>query len=156
MRPGVRNMRADTRTHYEPFIVPLLWLNLFEIFQQVRHFLRARLKLRHWWGSPACDLADQLEFGFALGHSVQVGPDLTVSSGYVTPGTVHLKDGRTLKLVASQGQDAFDVGVGDLKLTNCHIPQYDGKQQGDRKYGKSLDRVLNFIPGKLVIQRISI
>jgi hypothetical protein len=129
---------------------------LFEIFQQVGHFLRTRLKLRHWWGSPAGDLADQIEFRFAIGHSVQVGPDLTLWSGYVTPRTVHLKDGGTLKLVASQGQYAFDVGIGDLKLTNCHIRQHDGKQHRDRKYGKSLDRVSNFIPDKLVIQRISI
>lgn len=87
---------------------------------------------------------------------MQVGPDLTVCNGYMTARTVHLKDGGTLKLVASQGQYASDVGIGDLKLTNCHTRQRDGKQQGDRKYGNSLDRVLNFIPGKLVIQRSSI
>ena len=87
---------------------------------------------------------------------MQVGPDLTVSNGYVTSRTVHLKDGGTLKLVAREGQYAFDVGIGGLKLTNCHTRQHDGKQHGDRKYGKSLDRVFKFIRGKLVIQRSSI
>jgi len=87
---------------------------------------------------------------------MQVGPDLTVCNGYMTARTVHLKDGGTLKLVACKGQYAFDVGIGDLKLTNCQTRQDDGKQQGDRKYGKSLDRVFKFIRGKLVIQRISI
>lgn len=130
--------------------------HLLEIFQQVGHFLRARLKLWHWWGSPAGDLADQLEFGFAIGNSVQVGPDLSVSDGYVTPRTVHVKDGGTLKLVARKGQHAFNVGICDLKLTNCHSRQHDGKQQGDRKYDQSLDRVFKFIRGNLVIQRSAI
>ena len=87
---------------------------------------------------------------------MQVRPDLTVCNRYMTARTVHLKDGGTLKLVASKGKYAFDVGIGDLKLMNCHIHQRDGKQYRDRKYGNSLDRVSNFISGKLVIQRISI
>jgi hypothetical protein len=74
----------------------------------------------------------------------------------VTSRTVHLKDGGTLKLVAGKGKYAFDVGIGNLKLTNCHSRQHDGKQHRDRNYGKSLDRVFNFIRGKLVIQRSSI
>ena len=82
---------------------PLFGSHLFEILQQVGHFLRTRLKLGHWWGLPAGDLPDQIEFGFAIGHSVQVGPDLTIGNGCVTPGTVHLKDGGTLKRVAREG-----------------------------------------------------
>lgn len=87
---------------------------------------------------------------------MQVGPNLSLSDGYVTPRTVHLKDGGTLKLVASKGQHAFDVGIGNLKLTNCHRRQHDRKQQRDRKYEQSLDRVFNFIRGNLVIQRSAI
>ena len=74
----------------------------------------------------------------------------------MTACTVHLKNGRTLKLVACQGQDAFDIRLCDLKLTDGHARQHDGKQHRDRKYDQSLDRVFNFIRGKLVIQRISI